>query len=246
MKISKKKNILAIVGSNNANGITKQVINLIKKNLIARNENLNFQIFDTTQLNIKICQGCNTCFDKGYCPLDKTDDMNNLKEMLENADIVILACPVYLLHVSSPMKIILDRLSYWCHLLKLRKKLLITVVTTSRSGSTLTNEYLKYIGIGLGMLPISEIIFEHNDNIDELIKKINKCAYIANMYLIGKKQIHSNKFLEETFNLEKNDKLQQLDSSFEKKYWKTTGLLDCSSFEEVLVLEEKIRRDKNG
>ncbi len=72
--------------------------------------------------------------------------------------------------------------------IKLRNKLLVTVITTSRSGANETNNYLKYIGSGMGLLPISEIIFTHSSDIDELIHKINKSAYIINQYLIEKKK----------------------------------------------------------
>ena len=267
MVISKQKNILALVGSNHINGFTRNIIQLLKDNLHARNENIDFQIIDTTEIDINVCRGCNTCFEKGLCPLDRQDDMGQLKAipfldkqlnefieniknvtdeekkaMLDNADVIILACPVYLMHVSSPMKILLDRLSYWCHLLKLRNKLLVTVITTSRSGANETNNYLKYIGSGMGLLPISEIIFTHSSDIDELIHKINKSAYIINQYLIEKKEIHSNQFLEETFAIEKLDKSLQLDSSFEKQYWQSHGLFNCSSFEDVLSLEKERKK----
>ena len=242
MVISKQKNILALVGSNHINGFTRNIIQLLKDNLHARNENIDFQIIITTEIDINVCRGCNTCFEKGLCPLDRQDDMGQLKAMLDNADVIILACPVYLMHVSSPMKILLDRLSYWCHLLKLRNKLLVTVITTSRSGANETNNYLKYIGSGMGLLPISEIIFTHSSDIDELIHKINKSAYIINQYLIEKKEIHSNQFLEETFAIEKLDKSLQLDSSFEKQYWQSHGLFNCSSFEDVLSLEKERKK----
>ena len=106
MVISNQKNILALVGSNHIYGFTRNIIQLLKDNLHARNENIDFQIIDTTEIDINVCRGCNTCFEKGLCPLDRQDDMGQLKAMLDNADVIILACPVYLMHVSSPMKIL--------------------------------------------------------------------------------------------------------------------------------------------
>ena len=212
MTYYKNKKIVALIGSNNPNSITKQIVNLLKENLIARNKHVDFKILDSQNLNIRVCQGCNTCFEKGFCPLDFADDMKELKKLLDEADIVILACPVYLLHVSSPMKILLDRISYWCHLLKLRNKLLVTVVTTSRSGARGTNDYLKNMGLGFGMLPISEIVFEHDNDIKELIKKINKSAYIISQYINGLKKYHSNELLEQVFAQGKKDRLQQLET----------------------------------
>ena len=93
MVISKQKNILALVGSNHINGFTRNIIQLLKDNLHARNENIDFQIIDTTEIDINVCRGCNTCFEKGLCPLDRQDDMGQLKAMLEyirEGDIVIV------------------------------------------------------------------------------------------------------------------------------------------------------------
>ena len=54
MVISKQKNILALVGSNHINGFTRNIIQLLKDNLHARNENIDFQIIDTTEIDINV------------------------------------------------------------------------------------------------------------------------------------------------------------------------------------------------
>jgi multimeric flavodoxin WrbA len=65
------------------------------------------------QKNIKYCIGCGTCLAKGECIQD--DDMAEIKKKIEEADAVILASPVYYLHVTAQMKTFIDRMLPYGH-----------------------------------------------------------------------------------------------------------------------------------
>ncbi len=69
-------------------------------------------------LSIEHCQGCNCCFDAGECRID--DDMSHLYQSLDEADVIILASPVYFSGLSSLMKQMIDR----CQCLWARKEVL--------------------------------------------------------------------------------------------------------------------------
>ncbi len=69
-------------------------------------------------LSIDHCQGCNCCFDAGECRID--DDMTHLYQLLDEADVIILATPVYFSGLSSIMKQMIDR----CQCLWARKEVL--------------------------------------------------------------------------------------------------------------------------
>jgi len=58
------------------------------------------------------CVGCNNCFMKGeeLCP--HRDYVTPIKETLYNAELIILASPVYVFHVSGQMKAFLDHLAF--------------------------------------------------------------------------------------------------------------------------------------
>lgn len=63
--------------------------------------------------NIKYCYGCGNCLREGDCILE--DDMNELKEKIKNAKVLVLASPVYFLNVSAQMKCFIDRMLAFGH-----------------------------------------------------------------------------------------------------------------------------------
>ena len=65
------------------------------------------------QKNIRYCIGCGTCLAKGECI--QKDDMLEIKKKIEGADAVVLASPVYYLHVTAQMKTFIDRMLPYGH-----------------------------------------------------------------------------------------------------------------------------------
>ena len=60
----------------------------------------------------RFCTGCNTCFMKGEkrCPHEAY--VTPIKEAIINAELIILASPVYLFHVTGQMKALLDHFGF--------------------------------------------------------------------------------------------------------------------------------------
>lgn len=65
-------------------------------------------------LNIGGCRGCNWCLDGGTAETGKRclipDGMQELYDDIERADVLIVATPVYMWHVTSQTKAFIDRL----------------------------------------------------------------------------------------------------------------------------------------
>lgn len=59
--------------------------------------------------NIGFCTGCYSCHKTGKC--FQKDDGNMLAEKVLNADVVVLATPVYFYTMSAQLKVFLDRLT---------------------------------------------------------------------------------------------------------------------------------------
>jgi multimeric flavodoxin WrbA len=68
--------------------------------------------------DIRPCIGCEKCFEKGDCQFD--DDAPKLYAPLLNADLVILATPIYFYSTSTWAKLLIDR----CQALWARKHIL--------------------------------------------------------------------------------------------------------------------------
>ncbi len=60
-------------------------------------------------INLKFCIGCLSCQKTGKCVLD--DSVNGLLPIVQNADVLVFATPVYYYSVSGQLKTFLDRLN---------------------------------------------------------------------------------------------------------------------------------------
>lgn len=66
------------------------------------------RIIDVTRQNIKPCREISVCETDGYCPIQ--DDMpTTIYPMLREADIVVMASPIYFYSVSAQLKALIDR-----------------------------------------------------------------------------------------------------------------------------------------
>ncbi|MBC8511929.1 MAG: flavodoxin family protein [Dehalococcoidia bacterium] len=68
------------------------------------------ELFYTKKLNINPCQGCFTCWLKTPGVCFQKDDMQMLHPKLREADITVLATPLYVDGMTGSMKNLLDRL----------------------------------------------------------------------------------------------------------------------------------------
>ena len=62
---------------------------------------------DLRDKNIGYCIGCYACTKLGKC--FQNDDMNELAKKLENADVIVLATPVYFYSMDAQLKTFIDR-----------------------------------------------------------------------------------------------------------------------------------------
>lgn len=68
------------------------------------------ELVSVADYNINPCIGCNSCFTREGNQCFQNDDMSVIYDKLRNADIVIVASPVYFYGISAQLKAIIDRL----------------------------------------------------------------------------------------------------------------------------------------
>lgn len=68
------------------------------------------ELVSVADYNINPCIGCNSCFTKKRNQCFQNDDMPIIYDKLRNADIVVVASPVYFYGISAQLKTIIDRL----------------------------------------------------------------------------------------------------------------------------------------
>ncbi|MBK5246751.1 MAG: flavodoxin family protein [Peptostreptococcaceae bacterium] len=209
---------------------------------------LEFEIITADQVNIKPCKGCCNCFRYCECPQDKNDDMEMIKKKMIGADFVIWGSPVYAHQISGQMKILIDRISYWLHLLRLAGKPGIVLTTTSGTGYMEVLSYLSKIMFHMGVKAVGgysafanfQGSFIDNDDVD---RKAEKAAVVICNYLSGKKPLVSNATMEATFKVLKQSIIQtKKEKPGEYEFWEKEGYFECNSFNELL--EKKQRRSR--
>ena len=100
-------NIVILVGSMRKNGNTACLAQSFAEGAA---ENNNVEIVSVADYNVNPCTGCNSCFTREENRCFQDDDMVQIYEKLRNADIVVIASPVYFYGISAQLKAVIDRL----------------------------------------------------------------------------------------------------------------------------------------
>ena len=100
-------NILIFIGSMRENGNTARLAQSFAECAAANN---NVEIVSVADYNVNPCIGCNSCFAREGNRCFQNDDMVQIYDKLRNADIVVIASPVYFYGISAQLKAIVDRL----------------------------------------------------------------------------------------------------------------------------------------
>jgi len=239
------KKIFVYIGSRSGkNSTTLKYINNVLNKIIESvgKENVEVDLYITTSCKINNCLGCNACFYTGKCVQDNEDDMEVIKSKMLNSDIVIFASPVYLHNVSGDMKIFIDRISYWTHLLRLAGKIGVVVATSSGNGLELTTNYIHKVMIYLGIKVVGEFGVVSCLEDENYETQVDRCSNILIEYINGKK-VESDGALELIFkaNVIAVKNQSEYDTS-EYRYWKEHGLLNCNNFKEVFDMIENNKK----
>lgn len=98
--------IVAFIGSPNKNGKTATLVKEIVRS--AEESGATAKIYALNDMNIKYCQACMYCKNKGdTCCMQ--DDMQEVYKDFKEADAIVIGSPIYSYQVSAQTKTLLDR-----------------------------------------------------------------------------------------------------------------------------------------
>lgn len=100
------KNVVIISSSPRAGGNSETLANEFARG--ARESGNNVEVIRLRDYNIKYCIGCYACRSAGQC--FQNDGMNEIAQKLLEADVIVLATPVYFYSMSGQLKVFIDRL----------------------------------------------------------------------------------------------------------------------------------------
>ena len=107
-----------------------------------------------SQLDIKFCKSCASCFMKGVCPLDSLDDMAQLKKDFLDSDIIFFGTPVYIWEMSGITKCVIDRIAYWSHTFELTGKIGVVYAVTDTSKAIEVSKNLTDLLRHMGLIVV--------------------------------------------------------------------------------------------
>jgi multimeric flavodoxin WrbA len=137
-----KPSIVAVNGSPHAAvGNTALMIEMLRPSLLQ--EGFQLEVLHLANHNIEYCRGCGFCMEKGACWID--DDQRLILKKLLNAPAVILASPVYFLHITGQMKAFIDRCLALGHKPRPSWKPGLAISVSAGLGETDTAEYLAFL-----------------------------------------------------------------------------------------------------
>ncbi len=137
-----KPTVVAVNGSPHAGiGNTGLMIEMLRSTLAE--EGFDLKVINLAGQNIEYCTGCAFCMEKGRCWID--DDHRKIVDKLLAADGVILASPVYFLHVTGQMKTFLDRSLAFGHKPRSAWKPGLAISVSAGLGETDTADYLAFL-----------------------------------------------------------------------------------------------------
>lgn len=138
----KKPVIVAVNGSPHGGvGNTSRMIEMFREPLME--EGMDLEVIRLAGKRIQYCIGCGFCMEKGRCWID--DDHREIVESLLSADGVILASPVYFLHVTAQMKTFIDRSLAFGHKPRSTWKPGLALSVSAGLGESRVAEYLAFI-----------------------------------------------------------------------------------------------------
>lgn len=99
-------NIVVLSGSPRKNGNTELLVNSFVEGARVHNE---VEVVSIREYKVNPCIGCNACRSNSEKKCFQNDDMKIVFDKLSNADILVIASPVYFYGISSQLKAMIDR-----------------------------------------------------------------------------------------------------------------------------------------
>lgn len=164
-------NILVLNGSPRTNGNTKKMINAFKEGAI--NSGNKVDILDVCHRNIRGCLACEHCHTSGKGRCIQKDDMQFIYQLLDKADCLIIASPIYYHGITGQLKCVIDRLYAVAYPVKPKFLSKAAIILSSNDPNMYSGALFSFNGDFIEYLNLeNEGIYTYNEKNDDLEEKI--------------------------------------------------------------------------
>ena len=99
-------NILILSGSPRKDGNTEMLVDAFTKGTMEHHQ---VEIVSVRNYKVNPCLGCNACFMNDDHTCVQKDDMSAIYDKMSQADMLVIASPVYFYGISAQLKAVIDR-----------------------------------------------------------------------------------------------------------------------------------------
>ena len=99
--------ILVLNGSPRPNGNTKGMVEAFREGAVTAGHQVD--VVDVCRLKIGGCLACESCHTKGNGSCVQKDDMQEVYALLKEAEMLVIASPIYYHGISGQLKCVIDR-----------------------------------------------------------------------------------------------------------------------------------------
>ncbi len=147
--------ILVLNGSPRPSGNTKGMVEAFRDGAVSVGHHVD--VIDVCRLKINGCLACEYCHTKGRGECVQKDDMQKIYALLKEAEMLVLASPIYYHGVSGQLKCVLDRFysaAYPSSPPKLKK---VAMILSSGDANMYDGAMFSYQGDFLGYLGLEDM-----------------------------------------------------------------------------------------
>ena len=153
--------VLILNGSPRKNGNTAQMIQAFCEGLDTAGHE--YAVFDVARMNIHGCLACEYCHHAGNGQCAQKDDMQNIYHPLSEAEMLVIASPIYYHGISGQMKCCIDRFYAMLYPKKPEKLSKIAMFLSSGDPDMYDGAMFSYQGDFLDYLKLKDMgVFTNN------------------------------------------------------------------------------------
>lgn len=149
--------ILVLNGSPRPSGNTSKMVAAFKEGAESSGHEVN--VMDVCKKNIKGCLGCEYCHGRGNGKCVQKDDMQEVYSLLKEAEMLVIASPIYYHGLSGQVKCVIDRFYSAAYPVGPRHLSKIAMILCSGDRDQYVGARFSYDGDFLGYLHLQDMGF---------------------------------------------------------------------------------------
>lgn len=147
--------VLILNGSPRINGNTSKMVTAFCEGL--KKSGHRYHVLNVATMNIRGCLACEYCHGKGEGQCVQKDDMQDVYKFLEEAEMLVIAAPIYYHGISGQMKCCIDRFYANLYPNKPEKLSKIAMFLSSGDPDMYDAAMFSYNGVFLGYLGLEGV-----------------------------------------------------------------------------------------